>query len=89
MLLKNYMEDAVKNSLDKFLSEREDICKCERCKLDITAYALNHLPPKYVVTDIGHTYTRLAEMEQQFSTNLIVVFSRAADQIAKNPRHKV
>lgn len=88
MKLKNYMEDAVENALAKMLDKGElSGCTCSRCKLDILAYSLNHLPSKYVVTDIGHTYTRVAEVAQQFETDLLVVITKAAKHVAQNPRH--
>ena len=87
MKLKNYMEDAVRNTLDELLDKRAAVCKCSRCRLDIIAHALNHLPPKYVVTDRGHAYTRVAEMAQQFGTDLIVALSKAIKHVSKNPRH--
>jgi len=87
MKLKNYMESAVRNTLKEMLEKRSSTCRCSRCRLDIIAYALNHLPPKYVVTEKGHTYTRTAEMAQQFSTDLIVAVSKAIKHVNKNPRH--
>jgi len=86
--LKNYMEDAVHDALAEMLVKHTEICKCSRCKLDIMAYALNHLPPKYVVTDRGHTYTRVAEMAQQFNADLVVAISKGVKHVAKNPRHE-
>jgi len=88
MKLKNYMEDAIRSTLDELLEKRTtDVCKCSRCRLDMIAYALNHLPPKYVVTDKGHTFTRVAEMQQQFGTDIVVALSKSIKQVAKNPRH--
>ncbi len=87
MKLKNYMEDAVREAAADLLAKRTDVCKCSRCRLDIIAYALNHLPAKYVVTDKGHTYTRVAEMAQQFHTDLVVALHKAIKHVGKNPRH--
>ena len=33
MKLYNYMEDAVKDELDKLLTDIEDICKCEKMQI--------------------------------------------------------
>ena len=88
MKLKNYMEDAVHYALEEMLAKRTNVCKCSRCKLDIMAYALNHLPAKYVVTDKGHTYTRVAEMAQQFNADLVVAISKGMKHVARNPRHE-
>jgi competence protein ComFB len=87
MKLKNYMETAVQNVLDELLDKTNCICKCSRCRLDIVAYALNHLPAKYVVTDKGHTYTRVAEMAQQFNADVVVALTKAIRHVGKKPRH--
>ena len=43
------MEDVVALLLDELIKDK-DICKCEHCRLDMMAIALNKLPPKYIVT---------------------------------------
>ncbi len=88
MLLRNYMEEVVNRTLEEILSPRDDVCKCERCKLDIMALALNHLPPKYVVTDMGYIYTKVNELESQFKADVTVAVTNALKIIRKNPRHE-
>ncbi len=88
MKLKNYMEEATSNALDELFEKNQpESCKCSRCRMDTLAYALNHLPAKYVVTDKGHTYTRVAEMQQQFSADLVVALTKAIKHVYANPRH--
>jgi len=62
-------------------------CACERCQFDISAMALNNLPPKYVVTRKGQLYTKLNAFQQQFNVDVISAVSRAASIVSKNPRH--
>jgi len=88
VLLSNYMEEAVDRTVDEILSPRDDVCKCERCKLDIKALALNHLPPKYVVTDKGYIYTKVNELESQFKADITVAVTNAMKIIRRNPRHE-
>lgn len=83
----NYMEVMVKESLEELLAEKEDICKCQKCKIDMMVWALNRLPPKYIVTDKGRLYTRLKEQEIQFKTDIVRELTKAIIQIRKNPRH--
>jgi competence protein ComFB len=86
--LVNFMEEAVKRCLDEllkdpaYLSLRVD----EKTKMDIIAYTLNHLPPRYVVTERGHLYTKVNELKQQFQTDIIVELSKAIEYIKANPR---
>jgi competence protein ComFB len=81
------MEEAVDGTLEEILARREDICRCGRCKLDIKALALNHLPPKYVVTDRGYVYTKVNELESQFKADITVAVTNAIKVVRGSPRH--
>ncbi|MDI6604177.1 late competence development ComFB family protein [Aceticella autotrophica] len=87
MFLKNYMEEAVKGMLDNVLKDL-DVCKCDRCKLDIMALALNNLPPKYTVTEIGELYLRTNELQQQFEVDIVSAIINAAQYVNKHRRHE-
>jgi len=86
MKLHNYMEDIVSNNLE-IIMEREEMCKCEKCRLDVMALALNRLPPKYVVTQKGGIYTRLKELELQFKADVIREIVKAIEVVKRNPQH--
>ena len=86
MLFRNYMEDAVDATLDE-IQEFKDSCRCDRCRSDIKALALNNLPPKYVVTDKGYVYTKVNELATQFRTDITVAITNAMMVVSKNPRH--
>jgi len=84
----NLAEILVERVLEDQLKKRTDVCTCERCKADIMAFALNHLPPRYVVTNKGEALVRASTLNNQISTDLLVEVSKAIDHIAKNPRHE-
>lgn len=44
MEYRNYMEELTAENAEEVLAKYKDICKCQRCKLDIIALALNNLP---------------------------------------------
>jgi len=87
MSLKNYMEDAVFQVLDGILASRPELCKCERCRLDIAALTLNSLMPRYVVTDKGEIYAKTQQLHHQFEADVIPVILKAIESVAANPRH--
>ena len=87
MKVYNHMEDVVKDTLEDLLSKKEDICKCEKCKFDIMAWALNRLPPKYIVSDRGRIFTKLQEVEVQFRADVVRELTKAISHISKNPQH--
>jgi competence protein ComFB len=84
--IKNYMEDCVADTLETLLPSL-NVCACERCRMDIMAYALNKLPPKYVVTRLGHLYTKLSGMHSQFEVDIMTNITQGAKLISQNPRH--
>ncbi|MFP4466853.1 MAG: late competence development ComFB family protein [Candidatus Goldiibacteriota bacterium] len=87
-IIKNYMEDIARRNLKEQIDKRDDICKCGRCQLDIYALALNSLPSKYVVTDKGHVFTKLNEMETQFNADVTREVYRAIEYIKEHKRHE-
>jgi competence protein ComFB len=86
MELKNYMEEAVKDTLDNVLKDL-DVCKCEKCKLDIMALTLNSLPSKYYVTEKGELYNKVNELKQQFEVDIISKITKAAYFVNEHKRH--
>ncbi|HHV60461.1 MAG TPA: late competence development ComFB family protein [Clostridiaceae bacterium] len=84
--LKNYMEDIVKALMGEILDDI-NVCKCEKCRMDISAIALNNLPPKYIVTEKGELYLKLNTLKQQFEVDVISAITHAAIMVKRNPRH--
>ena len=87
MKITNYVEDIVKDALEGLLSDKDDICKCQKCKMDIIALALNRLPPKYVVSDKGRIFTKLQGVEIQFRADVAKELTKAISRISKRPQH--
>jgi len=87
MKLNNLMEHLVEQKLDSVLVQYPNCCKCQRCRQDIMAYALNHIPPKYVCTEKGDLFVRLAAMQGENEISIIREIAIAVEKIAPNPRH--
>ncbi|MFA5363068.1 MAG: late competence development ComFB family protein [Candidatus Omnitrophota bacterium] len=87
MKIHNYMEEMVSDKLEEILAGKNDICKCLRCKLDMMVWALNHLPPKYVITEKGRLYTKLIEQEAQFRADIVKVLITAVLRVSRNQNH--
>lgn len=87
-VLINYIEHLVEEQLGEYLNKREDLCKCEKCQLDMKAYTLNKLKPQYIVTDKGYVYQKIEEMRLQYNIDILKTIVEAANVVKKNPRHK-
>lgn len=84
--LRNHMEDIVAKRLDDVINKM-DICKCGKCRMDIMAYTLNLLSPKYVVTDEGDLYSRVSEFNTQFVIDVDLALMEAIKVVSNNPKH--
>ncbi len=89
MAILNVMEGIVNNKILEVIKDK-DCCKCEMCLDDMRALALNNLPSKYVSTDKGELFSKLAAMkDQQVTIDLNVAVTAAVESVAAHPRHDV
>jgi len=82
--LQNFTEDMVRAYVNQNLP-KEDICDCNRCKLDIIAYMLNHLPPSYGITHRGYLFDKLKESDMQNRVTIANCFHTAVKAVKERP----
>lgn len=82
----NHMEICVDSVLSGLL-KKTNACSCQKCANDVKAFALNNLPPKYIVTSKGLLYTKLSELQQQFEVDIMTAITKGVEIVSKNPRH--
>ncbi|WP_418789997.1 late competence development ComFB family protein [Phosphitispora sp. TUW77] len=87
--LQNYTEKVVNDVLDEVLEKREGLCKCEKCRLDIMAIALNNLPPQYYVSEKGEVFSKLLASYNDTRIKVVTEITKAAIQVQKEPHHDV
>lgn len=85
--LKNMMEEAVEYQLNKLLPTMPNVCSCEKCRLDMAAFALNRLSPQYVRTDTGALFQKLNNSSQQAEVGVLTAVISAIDMISAHPKH--
>jgi competence protein ComFB len=86
--LHNYTETVVRQTLDELLAKREIPCKCEKCRLDIMAIALNNLPPQYYVSQKGEVFAKIIASYMDTRTRVITEIAKAVMQVEKHPQHQ-
>ena len=60
-------------------------CKCDRCRMDIIACAMNQLPPRYVVDTPSAIAARMETSD--INRDITSVLLKSALKVRKNPRH--
>lgn len=83
---RNLMEEVVDNLLDECI-KKAGACSCTQCRADIRAYALNHLPPKYVVSTRGNIFSRVNTIASQSRADIITAILQGIKLLSDKPRH--
>jgi competence protein ComFB len=83
--LVNETERLVLDELEKQLNRDDEICKCQECVLDMTAYALNHTPANYRVSLLGKLYA--GTPDEKYEAEIKKAVTQAIKTIKKNPSH--
>ncbi len=85
IIIYNVMENLVMEKLEITL-QKMSCCKCERCKDDIVALALNSLKPMYIVA----TKDEIESKKQEFNKlglEVTTAVLKAVLSVRRNPRH--
>lgn len=85
VILVNLMEELVLARLDATV-DRFNCCKCDKCKKDIAALALNRLPPRYVVMK-EQDEERRRQNEVIHASEVTGALVQAILVVKKQPRH--
>ncbi len=85
--LKNLMEDNVEQMINKLLPTMPHICSCNDCRLDMAAYALNRLRPKYARTSTGAVLHRFDTLSPQVEAEILSSVISAMELIGGHPHH--
>jgi competence protein ComFB len=88
MHLKNFTEILVDEAINKLWINYDGKCKCDRCRMDIKAIALNHLPPKYTVTDKGEVFAKLNSFKNQIYVDITKEVVSAMETVKRKPSHE-
>jgi len=82
----NVMQILVEEKADEYM-KMFGICCCDKCRVDVRAYALNHLPPKYVVMSEHERIPRLTVYESRFASDITAQLLQACKQVMLTPHH--
>lgn len=82
----NVMQLLVEEKADEYM-KMFGICCCDKCRVDVRTYALNHLPPKYVVLSQNERVPRLTVYESKFASDITAQLIQACKAVMLTPHH--
>lgn len=84
----HYMENIVRQVLEKVLDGRGDVCKCEKCKTAMAKRILDHLSPSDMNSqDQETTYIRVQTVDLQLQADAAKHATEAIDYVKAHPAH--
>ena len=83
----NEMESVVKSIVENHLRDKQNLCTCDRCKMDMIALTLNALMPRYVVTTLGGAVTNVDLQGIQAGADIMMALMRSSEIGKRKPRH--
>lgn len=86
--LVNLMEETVLEKI-KQIWPQTNYCKCERCRFDVAAYALNRLPARYVHSVEGALFHKFEASTTQTDAEITAVVYQAMQEIGEDPRYEI
>ena len=86
MALINMTEVLVRQRMNDLLKDMS-CCKCDKCYLDMLAFALNLLKPQYVNSHEGELYSKLASSSTQKSVDIDIAVVKAINTVSRSPHH--
>lgn len=84
--LRNRTMEMVLDKIGSLLEERDDVCQCENCVLDLVAYTLNHVTPLYGTSLLDPLHPNRAK-EKKVQIEIELAINTGLKRIARNPHH--
>ena len=86
LVFANILEEVMRMEAPKVM-KGFDMCECDRCINDVLALALNRMPPKYVVSQKGALFAKIASYGNQYKTDIYTSLTHACVIVKDSPSH--
>lgn len=84
--IRNAVEDHAVEAYQRLVSHFPEFCGCETCRLDVLVYALNRLPPRYVIGLEGSVVTDVNLEKDQSRAAIDVAVMEGIRKVKLAPR---
>jgi competence protein ComFB len=85
--IRNRSAEAVYGRVERLLLEREDVCKCRTCVLDLVAYTLNHVSPRYQTSLLGDLHPDKVR-EKRMEVEIDLALQAGVQRLREHTHHE-
>jgi competence protein ComFB len=86
--VKNVYEEVVVDEFERLKPTIDGFCDCAVCRQDVLAYALNRLPPRYVVGRVGEMHSRVNMQRSQEAARVVSVMIQGFQKVKAKPKQE-
>ncbi len=84
--LGNKTEEMVFDAIARLIEVGEDVCTCEECILDLAAWTLNHVSPRYYTSLLAPLNPR-PEADRRMQVGIELAIASGMKQLRRHPHH--
>jgi len=84
--LGNRTEELVFDAIARLIEGGADVCTCEECVLDLAAWALNHVTPRYYTSLLAPLNPR-PDAERRMHVGIELAIASGLERLRRHPHH--
>jgi hypothetical protein len=84
--IRNRSAEMVHDAVEQLLDTRPDLCHCEECALDLVAYALNRVTPRYS-TSLLEPLAPDPALERRIRVEIDLALAAGVKRLKEHPHH--
>ncbi len=84
--IRNRSAEMVHGAVEQLLDTRPDLCHCEECALDLVAYALNRVTPRYS-TSLLEPLAPDPALERRIRVEIDLALAAGVKRLKEHPHH--
>jgi competence protein ComFB len=85
-LVRNESKEQVCRRIEELLEQRNDICNCQTCVLDLLAFTLNRVTPSYSTSILGDLHPDTVR-EKKMQIEIDLALKAGLKRLQQHPHH--
>jgi hypothetical protein len=85
--IRNISAKLVYERIEKLLDERDDFCMCESCVLDLVAFMLSRVKPRYHASVLGDLHPDRLQ-EKRLRMEIELALKAGLKRLGEHPHHE-
>lgn len=85
--IRNEAAELVYEQVERLLADRSDVCRCSTCVLDLVAFTLNRVTPRYSTSILGDLHPDKAK-RKRLLVEIELALQAGLKRLESHPHHE-